>query len=132
VVVGVGVDLIEIERIKQALDDARTGRRLARRVYTTREIEYCERKNQGKYQSYAGRFAAKEAVMKALGRGWGKTLNWLEIEILPAIGGRPAVRLSGGASSLAERLGVERWALSITHTAGYAMAYVIAEREEKN
>jgi len=68
-IISAGVDLVEVERIQQALEDSRIGRRFRERVFTEKEILYCEKKRRGKYESYAGRFAAKEAVMKALGRG---------------------------------------------------------------
>src|SRR5258706_14376320 len=74
-IVSTGVDLIEVARIQQALEDPRTGRRFRERVYTAGEIAYCESKHRGKYESYAGRFAAKEAVMKALRRGWGVEIS---------------------------------------------------------
>jgi len=127
-IVGVGVDMVEVERIRGALEDAKTGRRFRDRVYTEKEIQYCERR-QRKYESYAGRFAAKEAVMKALGRGWGSKVGWLDIEILPAPGGKPEVYLHRKASAFAGELGIQRLSLSITHTREYAMAYLIAQGE---
>jgi holo-[acyl-carrier protein] synthase len=128
-IVSVGVDMIEVERIKRALEDARLGRRFRDRVYTDKEVRYCERKGRGKYQSYAGRFAAKEAIMKALGRGWGSSVGWSDIEVLPARGGRPEVCLHRKTSALARELGIQNFSLSITHTQDYAMAYVIAQSE---
>lgn len=127
-IVGVGIDLVEVARIRHALESSKTGLRLRNRVFTEKEIEYCEGKHQGKYQSYAGRFAAKEAVMKALGRGWGSKVAWLDIEILPGPGGKPEVRLSNKTSVLAGQLGITQWALSITHTDSYAMAALVAEQ----
>src|SRR2546430_16056236 len=79
-IISAGVDLVEVERIQQALEDSRIGRRFRERVFTEKEILYCEKKRRGKYESYAGRFAAKEAGMKALGRGWGSKVRWLGIE----------------------------------------------------
>src|SRR4029434_7124294 len=70
-IISTGVDLAEVDRIQAALEDPRIGRRFRDRVFTEKEIAYCEKKQRGKYESYAGRFAAKEAVMKALGRSWG-------------------------------------------------------------
>src|SRR5262245_65276750 len=70
-VLSVGVDMIEVQRIQKALEDSRIGKRFRERVFTANEIQYCDKKRRGRYESYAGRFAAKEAVMKALGRGWG-------------------------------------------------------------
>jgi holo-[acyl-carrier protein] synthase len=126
-IVSVGVDMIEVARIQRALENDSIGKRFRARVYTEGEIAYCERKGVGKYQSYAGRFAAKEAVMKALGRGWGAKANWLNIEVVRAPGGRPEVRLHDHTSAFAEKLGIHRLSLSITHTAAHALAYVIAE-----
>lgn len=127
-IAGVGIDLVEVARVRSALENPKTGSRFRSRVFTVREIEYCEGKRAGKYQSYAGRFAAKEAVMKALGRGWSSEVNWLDIEILPAPGGQPRVRLTNRTSALAQKLGVKQLSVSITHTKSYAMAYLIAER----
>jgi holo-[acyl-carrier protein] synthase len=128
-IVGVGVDLIEVERVRRALENAKTGLRFRDRVYTEREIDYCEGREQGRYQSYAGRFAAKEAVMKALGRGWGSKVGWLDIEILPTLGGKPEVSLRNKTSIYARELGVHSFSVSITHTKELAMAYVIAQGE---
>lgn len=128
-IVSVGVDMIEVERIKRVLENIKIGRRFRNRVYTKDEILYCERKGPGKYQSYAGRFAAKEAMMKALGKGWGSRVSWVDIEILPAGSGRPEVRLRRTTSALARELKIENFSLSITHTKDYALAYVIAQRE---
>lgn len=126
-IVSVGVDMIEVARIERALKNDSIGKRFRDRVYTGNEIAYCERKGLGRYQSYAGRFAAKEAVMKALGSGWGAKVNWLNIEVVRAPGGRPEVRLHDHTSAFAEKLGIRRLSLSITHTAAHALAYVIAE-----
>ncbi|MBI2360197.1 MAG: holo-ACP synthase [Deltaproteobacteria bacterium] len=126
-IAGVGVDLVEVARVKSALENPKSGDRFRSRVFTEKEIEYCEGKRQGKYQSYAGRFAAKEAVMKALGRGWSSEVTWLDIEILPGPGGKPEVRLRNRTADLARKLGIKQLSISITHTKGFAMAYLIAE-----
>jgi holo-[acyl-carrier protein] synthase len=126
-IISAGVDLVEVERIQQALEDSRIGRRFRERVFTEKEILYCERKRRGKYESYAGRFAAKEAVMKALGRGWGSKVRWLDIEVGRARSGKPEIVLHDKTAQLAEQLGIRRWALSITHTKEHGLAYVIAE-----
>jgi len=128
-VVSVGIDLIEVERIMKAVDDPRIGSRFRQRVYTQAEIDYCEKKRRGKYESYAGRFAAKEAVMKALGRGWGAKVRWLDIEVARSRSGKPEIVLHDKTAALANELGIRRWALSITHTAQHGMAYVVAESE---
>ena len=127
-VIGVGVDIIEVPRVKEALERARTGRRFRQRVYTTGEIDYCEGLKR-KYESYAGRFAAKEAVMKSLGVGWGKRAGWLDIEVCSTGSGEPKIKLHQKAGVRADQLGIRSFSLSLTHTDHYAIAYVIAEDE---
>lgn len=126
-IVSVGVDMVEVARIRRALEDGRIGVRFRDRVYTKREIQYCEKKRRAKYESYAGRFAAKEAVMKALGRGWGPKVSWRNIEVIRAPGGRPEVTLHHETLAFAQKLGIDCWSLSITHTQEHALAYVIAQ-----
>jgi len=127
-IVSVGVDMIEVARIQRALEDSAIGKRFRDRVYTAGEIAYCEtKKGRGKYQSYAGRFAAKEAVMKALGRGWGSTVSWLNIEIVRGTRGKPEIALHNPTSAFAEKNGIRRLLVSITHTDEHAMAYVLAQ-----
>ena len=87
--VAIGTDLTEVERIRAALTNPRSGRRFRDRVFTPEEQAYCERRGRAAYQSYAARFAAKEAVMKALGQGWGSRLSWLDIEVRPRPRARP-------------------------------------------
>jgi len=129
-ILGVGVDLIEVARIQRALENPRIGQRVRQRVFTRGEIEYCERLRR-KYESYAGRFAAKEAVMKVLGRGWGSKVGWLDIEVVSAVSGEPEISLHSKASSFARGLGIGHLSLSLTHTESYAIAYVIGEGEGK-
>jgi holo-[acyl-carrier protein] synthase len=126
-IVSIGVDLIEVERIQKALEDSHSGTRFRNRVFTEREIQYCEKKHRGRYESYAGRFAAKEAVMKALGRGWGSKVSWIEIEVARAQSGKPDIVLHGKTALFADTLGIRRWVLSITHTQAHGLAYVIAQ-----
>jgi holo-[acyl-carrier protein] synthase len=128
-IIGTGVDLAEVDRIQAALEAPRIGRRFRDRVFTEKEIAYCEKKRRSKYQSYAGRFAAKEAVMKALGRGWGAKVRWLDIEVVRARSGKPDIALHDKTAKLADELGIRRWALSITHTKEHGLAYVIAQDE---
>jgi holo-[acyl-carrier protein] synthase len=126
VIIGMGVDLAEVERIRGAIE--RYGEPFLRRVYTVAEREYCERfKN--KYERFAGRFAAKEAAMKALGTGWRRGVRWVDFEVVREKGGRPTIRLDGEARKIAEELGVKRIALSITHTEAQALAQVIFETQ---
>jgi holo-[acyl-carrier protein] synthase len=123
-IVGLGVDIAEVRRVQAAIE--RRGAPFLRRVFTPREIEYCERfKN--KFERYAGRFAAKEATMKALGTGWSHGVRWVDIEVVREQSGRPTIVLYGNAGEIAERLGVKHIALSITHTENEALAQVIFE-----
>jgi len=127
-IVGMGIDVAEVDRVKAAIE--RHGETFLRRVYTERERAYCERfKN--KYERYAGRFAAKEATMKALGTGWSRGVRWVDVEVVRQSGGRPTISLYGEAAKIADVLGVQRVALSITHTSAQAFAQVIFEGEEK-
>ena len=126
-IISTGVDLAEVDRIQAAIEHPRIGQRFRDRVFTKNEIAYCEKKQRGKYESYAGRFAAKEAVMKALGRGWGSKVRWLDIEVARARSGKPDIVLHDKTANLAAELGIRRWALSITHTKQHGLAYVIAQ-----
>ena len=128
-ILSTGVDLAEVERIRAALENPSIGQRFRARVYTENEIAYCEKKQRGKYESYAGRFAAKEAVMKALGHGWGAKVCWLDIEVARARSGKPEIVLHDKTAQLAAELGIRRWALSITHTKEHGLAFVVAQDE---
>ena len=118
-----GVDIIEIPRIKQMLD--RYGQRFLNRVFTPDEIAYCR----GRAPNLAGRFAAKEAAMKALGTGV-RGVSWKDIEVIRADSGAPSLRLHGRAEKRAEWLQVGEMSLSISHSREYAVAFVVAQREE--
>jgi holo-[acyl-carrier protein] synthase len=123
-IIGMGVDLAEVQRIQAAIE--RHGETFLRRVYTAAEREYCEG-FRNKFERYAGRFAAKEAAMKALGTGWRRGVRWVDFEVVRELGGRPTIRLDGEARKIAGELGVNRIALSITHTETQALAQVIFE-----
>jgi holo-[acyl-carrier protein] synthase len=125
VIIGSGVDLCEVERIKSAI--ARHGRRFVERIYTAREIAYAETKA-NLYERYAARFAAKEAGMKALGTGWHGGVRWQDFEVINLPSGRPTLKFHGKAEEYAQKLGVENVSLSITHTSVQAMAMVILEK----
>src|SRR5215475_12645946 len=121
-IVGMGIDVAEVQRIRNVFESQ--GERFVRRVYTEAEAAYCEQfKN--KYERYAGRFAAKEAAMKALGTGWSRGVRWVDVEVVRQRGGRPTVKLHGEAGEIAGRMGVKNISLSITHTAEQAFAQVI-------
>ena len=123
-VVGLGTDLTEIERIERSIE--RFGRRFLARVYTAGEIDYCMRKKHFA-ESFAARFAAKEAAAKALGTGISHGVGWLEFEVVREPSGRPTLLLSGRAAEIARHLRVVKIALSLTHTRAMAMAVVIME-----
>jgi holo-[acyl-carrier protein] synthase len=125
-IVAIGVDLAEVGRIRDAIERESTGARFRSRVFTPGEQAYCERRR-GKYESYAARFAAKEATMKALGRGWSREVGWTDIEVVRERGGRPSIRLHGPTAAYAAKLGIRRLHLALTHTAEMAMAQVVAE-----
>ncbi len=120
-ILGVGVDITEVPRIRGALENPRTGARFRARVFTTEEIAYCAQRRNG-HESFAARFAAKEAMMKALGDAFG----WREIEVVRGKGA-PSIRLSGRAAARAAAIGIQRIHLSLSHTAELAIAYVVAE-----
>ena len=124
-ILGSGIDICEVDRIQTAIQSS-YGRRLVERVFTPLEIAYAESKA-NKFERYAARFAAKEAGMKALGTGWRGGLGWRDLEVANLPSGRPTLRLSGKAADIAERLGVLRISLSLTHTAAQALAVVILE-----
>jgi holo-[acyl-carrier protein] synthase len=122
-VVGIGVDIVEVKRIERALAD---GHSMIQRVFTDQEIEYCQaRRNQ--YQHFAGRFAAKEAVLKALGTGWSQGIRWKDVEIVSSDGGRPLLQLHGRALEVLRESGSTRQLLTITHADAYAVAMVVLD-----
>lgn len=123
-ILGSGIDLVEIERIRQSVD--RFGVRFLDRIFTPAEQAYCMRKRNAA-ESLAARFAAKEAGAKALGTGISGGVGWLEIEVIREPGGRPGIRFHGRAAEIALRLGVVHTALSLTHTASLSMASVVLE-----
>jgi len=125
-IVGSGIDLAEIGRIRHSIE--RYGGRFLNRIYTPGEQAYCLRKRNSA-ESFAARFAAKEAGAKALGTGISRGVSWLEIEVARQPGGRPTLQFHGRAAQVAARLGAVRAALSITHTKDLAMASVVLESE---
>jgi holo-[acyl-carrier protein] synthase len=123
-ILGTGVDLAEVDRIQAAI--TRHGRRFIERIYTPAEIAYVERRA-NRFERYAGRFAAKEAGMKAIGTGWRRGVRWRDFEVANLPSGRPTLKLHGQAARIAGQLGVTAISLSITHTAELGMAHVILE-----
>ncbi len=122
-ILGIGCDIISVERIQRAMQ---RNERFAEKLFTSNEIAYCQSKA-SPWQSFAVRFAAKEAVMKALGTGWDGKVNWLDIEVYSDAKGNPFIALSGGAKQLADQKGVNNIQLSLSHEKEQALAFVILE-----
>ncbi len=118
-----GTDIIEIERIKQSIEDKKTGEAFKQRVYTQKEIDYCESKKTQKYQHYAARFAAKEATFKAISEQLNDkySISWKNIEVLNNEQGRPKIKITG-----VDLKSIEDLDLSISHCKEYAVANVTA------
>lgn len=123
-IVGTGVDLERVDRIRAAIE--RHGRRFLERVFTPGEIAYVDRRKR-RSESYAARFAAKEAAMKALGTGWDSGVRWVDVEIVREDKGRPALRFHGRAAEIAAELGCRSASVSLSHTRDHAIAQVILE-----
>ncbi|MFZ0978331.1 MAG: holo-ACP synthase [Candidatus Acidiferrales bacterium] len=123
-IVGLGLDIAEIDRIEAAIK--RHGAPFLERLFTPAEMAYCE-SHKGKYERYAARFAAKEAAMKALGTGWSHGVRWRDIEVTREPSGKPTLRLAGVAADIAKRMGVKNISLTITHSGNLALAEVIFE-----
>jgi holo-[acyl-carrier protein] synthase len=124
-VLGLGTDLIEIARVQASID--RFGARFLERLFTPGEIAYCLRKKRHAAESFAARFAAKEAGAKALGTGISRGIGWREIEVRREAGERPTLHLSGRAAARAAAMGVRGFQLSLTHSQTLALAVVVAE-----
>ncbi len=122
-IVGTGIDLCDVGRMRDAIE--RHGDRFKNRVFTAAEVAYSERKA-NRFERYAARFAAKEAAMKALGTGW-RGVAWRDFEVTNLASGRPTLAFHGKAAEIAERRGIRNISLTLTHTAGQAMALVILE-----
>ena len=123
-IIGIGVDLVEVARIKEMMKHH--GRRFVTRVFTEGEAAYCRDMKRAE-EHYAARFAAKEAALKALGVGMRKGIAWTDVEVYLTDLGQPLVRLTGGAADRADDLGVNHIFLSLSHTKEYAVAQVVME-----
>lgn len=123
-IVGTGVDIVEVSRVEQAI--GRFGDRFLSRIFTEREIRYCNSKR-NQVERFAARFAAKEAAMKALGTGLRRGVSWQHIEVGHQPGGRPTIIFSAAAAEVAAQLGAKRVSLSVSHTEQHAIAQVILE-----
>ncbi|MDP7069926.1 MAG: holo-ACP synthase [Phycisphaerales bacterium] len=118
-----GIDLVEIDRIEALLESH--GCRFLERVFTEDEQRYAERSTGLRSERYAARFAAKEAVFKALGCGWAGGTAWTDVGVRHAAGGAPTIVLSGHTAEIATARGISTWLVSLSHTNGLAMASVI-------
>ncbi len=120
----VGVDLSEVDRVEYLV--SRYGDRFLNRVFTAQEQAYCN----GRITSLAARFAIKEAVAKALGTGMGELVTWREIEIVNDAQGKPELILHGKTCAYADSLGLQQWAISLSHTNSLAIGFVVATSNE--
>jgi holo-[acyl-carrier protein] synthase len=125
-ILGLGVDFCEVARIRRALEGA-AGERFRARVFTPAEQAYCEARRRARFASYAARFAAKEAAMKALGTGWGEGVGWRDFEIVRHGDAAPALVLHGRAAALARRRRMGRWLVALSHDGAGAVASVVVE-----
>src|SRR3954451_7645980 len=125
-IVGHGIDIVETARIKRSVEEH--GERFLERVYTPAEREDCARNTKRYFEHLAGRFAAKEAVLKVLGTGWRGGIAWTDIEILPEPSGQPKITLSGECLRIAGGQGISRWHVSISHIETHATASAIGLR----
>jgi holo-[acyl-carrier protein] synthase len=122
-IIGIGTDITECLRIARMIE--RHGELFINRVYTPVEISYCQARKQAT-QHFTGRWAAKEAVLKALGTGWVRGISWRDVEIRNEPGGKPVVGIRGGAKEVVEQLGITKILVSISHCHTHATAYAVA------
>ncbi len=127
-IVAHGIDLVDFPRIEEMVK--RHGERFLNRIFTAAEQAYAEA-NKNEMEKLAGRFAAKEAILKLLGTGWRGKIAWTDIEIVNSPSGQPVVTLSGEVEKIAEKLGIKHISISITHTANFAIASAVALSEKK-
>jgi len=126
-IVGMGTDIVEVARVAKLWKENRAG--LERRVFTPAEIAYCESRHHPE-QHLAARFAAKEAALKAFGTGWAKGLGFQDIEVIrPVERGAPLLKFLGAAVVAAQKLGIHRSNLSMSHTEQFATATVVFEKD---
>ena len=126
-IVAHGIDLVDCPRIEQMLQ--RHGRRFVERVFTAAEQKYAQA-NKNSVEKLAGRFAAKEAILKLVGTGWRGKIAWTDIEIVNNASGQPEVTLTGEVKKIADELGIKHVSVSITHTANFAIASAVALAEK--
>lgn len=122
-ILGIGTDIIECPRIGKMIEQH--GELFLRRVYTDREIRYCQSRKHA-IEHFAGRWAAKEAILKAIGTGWARGIAWTDLEVRNSFSGEPKVHVCGGAKEAALKRGVGNILISISHCRTYATAYAMA------
>jgi holo-[acyl-carrier protein] synthase len=127
-ILGHGIDIVETDRIEKLITTH--GAHFLDRVYTPAEQAYCEASKKRRLEHYAGRFAAKEAVLKVLGTGWRGGIAWTDVEIVKEASGQPQVRLTGECERIAKGLGISLWHVSISHIETHATASAIGMRGE--
>ena len=125
-ILGIGTDIVECLRIRRMIE--RHGEQFLTRVFTERELRYCQRSKHST-EHFAGRWAAKEAVLKCLGTGWSKGLCWTDIEVANDTAGKPAVTLRAATAEHARAIGIRDVMVSISHCRAYAVAYALATGE---
>jgi len=118
-----GIDLVDFPRLEQMIE--RHGKRFVDRVFTAAEQNYAS-SHRNAVETYAGRFAAKEAVLKLVGTGWRGKIAWTDIEVINNAAGQPEVTLSGEVKEIADRMKIAHISISITHTANFAIASAVA------
>jgi holo-[acyl-carrier protein] synthase len=127
-IIGHGIDIVETERIRRLAEQH--GHHFLDRVFTAAEQEYCRQNMKRYYEHLAGRFAAKEAVLKVLGTGWRGGIAWTDIEVTKESSGQPRIKLSGECERIAADLGIAHWHISISHITTHATASAIGLRSE--
>jgi|SRR6266545_715430 len=127
-IIGHGIDIVETGRIRNLVEQH--GQHFLARVFTPAELEYCNRNDKRVFEHLAGRFAAKEAVLKVLGTGWRGGIAWTDIEVLKEPSGQPRIKLSGECEHIARELGIARWHISISHIETHATASAIGVGEK--
>jgi holo-[acyl-carrier protein] synthase len=128
-IIGHGIDIVETSRIRNLVEEH--GQRFLERCFTIAEQEYCAKNPKRYFEHLAGRFAAKEAVLKVLGTGWRGGIAWTDIEVLKENSGQPKIALTGECARIAENLGISRWHVSISHIETHATASAIGLRSDR-
>jgi holo-[acyl-carrier protein] synthase len=129
-IVGHGIDIVETKRIRRLAKEH--GQRFLDRVFTPAEQQYCSANPKRYFEHLAGRFAAKEAILKVLGTGWRGGIAWTDIEIVKEVSGQPNVKLTGECEKIARELGIANWHVTLSHIETHATASAIGEKGTRN